>query len=385
MALRTASKVITLQGLRRAIIYEDNHLVAINKWRALAVQDADGSPEALVANLSMLRRVESDRTPQLAHRLDRNTTGVLLMAKTKAALSRLNHLFAQRAIAKEYVTVVVGKPPSKTGDLLGLGSVQLDPSERLFKATKPQAYSTSSSNQKSGAWGINETAQSHYEVLRHSGKYALSLLRLFPSTGYKHQLRIQCAELLGCPMLGDKRYGGDEFHPSLRPRLKQHGLGSEAHPHGVLLHLHAAKLTVPGYLADGGDLVLEAPLPEHMRLTIAACGLKHPSIGDIEHYPQQAASTSSKHSTDKSTWKHGMEEPVRKPTPKDRASRLSRRATSLEQDSQQHEYHRKGSSDKRRHDPRRTSHDPTRDPRSKHHARRSDERDPERRYTRHRT
>ena len=218
---------------------------------------------------------------RLAHRLDRNTTGVLLMAKTKEALSRLNYMFSQRAISKEYLTVVVGKPKAKSGHLRGLGTVQPDPAERLFI---PQG---AHSSHKRDSWGGSCDAKASYEVLRHSAKYDVSLLRLRPSTGYKHQLRIQCTELLNCPMLGDKRYHGDEFHPSLRPRLRLHGLGSDSHPHGVLLHLHAAKLIVPGYVGDGDDLVLEAPLPDHMRLTLAACGLSHPSIEDIEHHPQQ--------------------------------------------------------------------------------------------------
>jgi 23S rRNA pseudouridine955/2504/2580 synthase len=212
------------------------------------------------------------------------------MAKTRMALSRLNYMFSQRAIIKEYLTVVVGKPAAKHGNLLGLGSVQLDPSEQLFKLKDPRAESNSRQSNKDytngGTWGEGVKAAATYEVLRHSSKYDLSLLRIHPSTGYKHQLRIQCTELLRCPMLGDKRYGGDAFHPSLRSRLKVHGLGTDSHPHGVLLHLHAAKLTVPGYLPDGEDLVLQAPLPDHMRLTIAACGLKHPSIGEIEHHPQ---------------------------------------------------------------------------------------------------
>eukprot|EP00730_Choanoeca_flexa_P017631 TRINITY_DN8514_c0_g1_i1.p1 TRINITY_DN8514_c0_g1~~TRINITY_DN8514_c0_g1_i1.p1 ORF type:complete len:333 (+),score=49.94 TRINITY_DN8514_c0_g1_i1:69-1067(+) len=272
---RTAIKAVTRNGLRQAIIYEDNHLIAINKWRALAVQDATQSDQTLMANLHLLKQNDHDPLPKLAHRLDRNTTGVLLLAKSQLAISRLNHLFSKRAISKEYLAVVMGKPRSKSGLLKGLGSAEQSADNKLFT---PRGGQESTHDY----W---QNAQSRFEVLRHSSKHELSLIRLHPRSGYKHQLRIQCSELLQCPVFGDARYGGNQCPPYLRAHLKRHGMGSDKHPHGVLMHLHAAKLTVPGYLANNKDLVLSAPLPEHMLLTIQSCQL-HPKDDSIVTRPQ---------------------------------------------------------------------------------------------------
>ena len=158
------------------VLYEDEHLAAIakpsgvsvsgNKWHTIA----NSLPAALQPS------AERDAcTPRTVHRLDYATGGVLLAGKTRRAVRQLGELFAERKVHKTYVAIVVGSPPEK-------GTVD------------------SPIDEKPGV--------SHFEVVDSvpSARFgSLSLLRLAPETGRRHQLRIHLAEL-GHPILGDRRY-----------------------------------------------------------------------------------------------------------------------------------------------------------------------------------
>ncbi|EDQ88763.1 uncharacterized protein MONBRDRAFT_26051 [Monosiga brevicollis MX1] len=268
------------QRLLRAVIYEDNHLVALNKWRGLAVQDAAGSPSTVLSNVDVFQQNKDGFVPRLAHRLDQNTTGVLVLAKTAEAVLRLNRLFQLGAVAKTYEAVLAGQVTKPTGTLKGIPELITEEEDANSELTSNQPlFKTSAS------WS-HSTAQSHYTVLASAQvndgrpsrtKPWLTRVELRPTTGYKHQLRIQCADGLRAPVLGDKRYGGgqEQVSPIILQHLQRHGLRTAAHPYGLVMHLHAKQLVIPGYNWDGSDLVLRATLPDHMQLTIDACGL-HP-------------------------------------------------------------------------------------------------------------
>ncbi len=184
------------------------------------------------------------------HRLDKDTSGVLLLARDDDTLRHMNTLFATGAIRKTYLAMVIGVPASRRG------LVECD-----FEKTKV-----------GGKWKFlptdsqAPTASTSYEVLDHKDLHA-SLLRLQPRTGRQHQLRVHCAGPLLCPILGDTLYG-----PGTNPWL--HSTLCAEMP-TVPMHLHALRLVVPNFWPGKAcsSLVVEAPLPDHFRTTLRLLGL----------------------------------------------------------------------------------------------------------------
>lgn len=216
--------------LKDAILHIDDRLIAINKPAGLAVQGGTGTHRHLDAMLDALRFKAAER-PRLVHRLDKDTSGVLLLGRSAAAAARLTRAFRERSTRKLYWALVAGVPqPPK-------GQIKL----RLAKRAGPggervQAHATE-----------GKPAITDYAVIEKAGRNA-AFLALRPITGRTHQLRAHCAAI-GTPILGDGKYGRrDQFAG---------GLGAVRQ-----LQLHARSIELPD---DGnGTLYIEAPLPPHM-------------------------------------------------------------------------------------------------------------------------
>jgi len=219
--------------LRRLVLYRDNSAIVINKPAGLAVQGGTNTGRHVDGLLDTLRFDMGER-PRLVHRLDKDTSGVLLIARTVAAAAFFTRAFREKTTRKIYWAAVVGVPQ------MAQGRIDL----ALAKRAGPGGERIQVDDED------GKSAVTYYRVMDHTGDGA-SWLALLPITGRTHQLRAHCAAI-GTPIIGDGKYGG-----------------SAAHLAGVIaangLHLHASSLAIPS--PEGGLLQVTAPLPRHMRET----------------------------------------------------------------------------------------------------------------------
>jgi 23S rRNA pseudouridine955/2504/2580 synthase len=230
------------------ILYEDEHILVLNKPFGLAVQGGTGTKRHIDGMLAAMVDRFGER-PRLVHRLDRDTTGVLLVARNRGAAAKLGRIFQQRSAAKTYWALVKGVPKPQQGKVTA----------PLVKAAGPEGDRV-----RKALPGEQEEAMhatTHYAVIDRVGSKA-SWVSLKPVTGRQHQLRAHMA-LIGHPIVGDNKYGGDHNMPADEIPQK--------------LHLDARRLRLP-HPITGKKIDVSAPLPEHMRTTWDLLGL------DAERY-----------------------------------------------------------------------------------------------------
>lgn len=226
--------------LRALVLYKDDDVIAIDKPPGLAVQGGTKTLIHLDAMLDALR-FGSDERPRLVHRLDKDSSGVLILARTPAAASRLAAAFRRREVRKTYWAITVGVPSPRQGKIdLSLAKLPGRGGERMV------------ADKESGKRAIT-----HYSVIETAGRTA-AFLALSPLTGRTHQLRAHCAHL-GTPILGDGKYGAKAAF------LAGRGVSRK-------LHLHARALSLPHPRA--GRIDVTAPLPAHMVETFALFGFE---------------------------------------------------------------------------------------------------------------
>jgi 23S rRNA pseudouridine955/2504/2580 synthase len=214
------------------ILYRDDQVLVLDKPAGLAVQGGSRTGRHLDAMLEALRF--GGERPRLVHRLDRDTSGVLVLARTLAAAAALARGFQRNAVGKRYWAVVVGVPKAAAG------RIDLP----LVKKAGPAGERMDQDPLRA------RRAVTRYRVVERAGRRA-AWLEFEPLTGRTHQLRVH-ARALGTPILGDGKYGGAAAFP-----------GREWSR--VRLHLHARSITFPH--PGGGTLTVEAPLPEDLRAT----------------------------------------------------------------------------------------------------------------------
>ena len=238
--------------IRAAVIHRDEHVIALNKPSGLAVQGGSGVPRHIDAMADALR-FGMDESPRLVHRLDSDTSGVLLMARTRRIASALAAAFRRRETRKTYWAAVAGAPRPAAGTIryaLARAPEGGPGGMRRMLCVHPRDI---------GATPGAKPAATLYRVLAAAGRRA-AWVALSPITGRTHQLRAHMAEI-GHPVVGDDRYGGaGQTNPGdgWGARLGE-GVGDG-------LHLHARSLVI-AHPATGRALRLSAPLPDHMART----------------------------------------------------------------------------------------------------------------------
>ncbi|HHB82803.1 MAG TPA: RluA family pseudouridine synthase [Devosia sp.] len=231
------------QFITERIIYEDDDVFVLNKPHGLAVQGGSGTTRHIDGMLKSLPNKKGE-APRLVHRLDRDTSGCLLVAKTRAAASHFGGVFRSRSARKIYWALVVGVPSPNQGSIsCFLGKQSTRDGEQMAVVDK-------------GVKGAQHS-MSHYSVTDNAGR-EFAWVTLKPVTGRTHQLRVHMMNL-GTPILDDPRYYEMENWNWERPE----GLGSG-------LHLHARRLALP--LRDGSGLDITAPLPPHMKKSFDMLG-----------------------------------------------------------------------------------------------------------------
>ena len=237
------------RDVQRLVIYRDDHVLVVNKPYGMPVQGGPGITHHLDALLDALRFGSSDR-PRLVHRLDRDTTGVLLLARTPGTAARLAAAFRTREVEKTYWAVVAGRPMPPEG--------RIDLPLRRIDGARGERTAPAERGDKEAARAITD-----YRTLDHAGQ-KLAWLELQPLTGRTHQLRVHCVAL-GAPILGDVKYARPDQNNAFSAIVE--GLSSE-------LHLHARSLRLPH--PAGGTLLVEADLPPHMTQTCRTLGFHAP-------------------------------------------------------------------------------------------------------------
>ena len=222
--------------MKSRVLYQDANLIILDKPAGLAVHGGPRTPAHLEGMLGALQFALA-KPPRLAHRLDRDTSGCLVLARHDKALSRLGRLFGGGKVEKTYWAIVSGRPLGADGRIeLPLQKVSNTDGWRVVASPTGRAAVT--------LW-----------ALRGSGS-GIAWLELMPRTGRTHQIRVHCASGLDCPILGDPVYGG---------------------PASLPLHLHARTVTIP-YWADRPPLRAVAQPPSHMEAALRECGW----VSDVE-------------------------------------------------------------------------------------------------------
>ena len=244
----------TLEFLKSVTLYEDADVLVLNKPMGLAVQGGSGTTRHIDGMLEVMRDARGQR-PRLVHRLDKDTAGCLLVAKTRFAAAALAKSFRSRSARKIYWALVAGVPKPRQGRISTFLAKEQREEESIMRIARH------------GEEGASH-AVTYYAVVDTAGP-SLAWLSLKPVTGRTHQLRAHMAHI-GHPIIGDAKYFSRENWQL---------------PGGMQnrLHLLARRIAVPH--PRGGVVDVTAPLPPHMQQSWNLLGLDATRYDPIEQAP----------------------------------------------------------------------------------------------------
>jgi 23S rRNA pseudouridine1911/1915/1917 synthase len=220
------------------IVFENEDLVVVNKPAGMVVHPAAGHASGTLVNAMLgydpdIEGIGGEERPGVVHRLDKQTSGLILLAKNERAHRWLQDQFRLREVDKTYLALVDGKPPTPTGRVEA--HIGRDPSHRKQMAIVPESR--------------GREAVSEYKTIENFRNH--TLLEFHPLTGRTHQIRLHCA-FLGCPIVGDEVYG----RKKLSVEISRH-----------FLHAYRLKIVLPG---EEESRFFEAPLPDELQSVLIA-------------------------------------------------------------------------------------------------------------------
>jgi 23S rRNA pseudouridine1911/1915/1917 synthase len=246
------------QDIPLSILFEDPHLLVVDKPPGLVVHPAVGHRDGTLVNALLHRSRDwagpADR-PGLVHRLDKDTSGVLVIAKTELAMAKLGKAMKERCLEKEYLAVVYGRPTVHKGKI-ELGILR-DPADRKRMATSKSA---------------GRPSTTFYEILGESpgSLSGLSVLKCRLVTGRTHQIRVHL-KAIHLPVVGDPVYGSARWKGIRDEALRE---ACRTFPRQAL---HAWRLSF-AHPATGEPLVISAPVPEDIGRLLAAASIQAPVV-----------------------------------------------------------------------------------------------------------
>lgn len=220
------------------IVFENDDLVVVNKPAGMVVHPAAGHTSGTLVNAMLgydpeIEGIGGEERPGVVHRLDKETSGLILLAKNERAHRWLQDQFRLRKVDKTYLALVDAKPPTPTGRVEA--HIGRDPSHRKRMAIVPESR--------------GRAAISEYKTLESFRNH--TLLEFHPLTGRTHQIRLHCA-FLGCPIVGDEVYGRKKFSVDISRHF---------------LHAYRLRIVLPG---EKEARVFEAPLPEELEQVLVS-------------------------------------------------------------------------------------------------------------------
>ena len=239
-----------IEEMESLVLYRDDHLLVLDKPAGLPVQGGPGITRHLDGLLDALRFGSAER-PRLVHRLDRDTSGVLVLARTPGVAAKLASAFRTRDVEKIYWALVAGRPAPAEG-----------------RVNLPLRREGGPRGERTRAADLGDADATHaitdFRTLDNAGQ-RLAWLELKPLTGRTHQLRVHCVAIRA-PIVGDLKYHEPDQNNAFTADI--YGLPEQ-------LHLHARALDLPH--PAGGRLRVEAPLPPHFRESFRILGFHAPA------------------------------------------------------------------------------------------------------------
>ncbi|NXS54737.1 RUSD4 synthase, partial [Brachypteracias leptosomus] len=251
--------------LKQEILYQNEEIVVINKPYGLPVHGGPGVKNCITDVLPILAKMLENMKAQplhLCHRLDKETTGVMVLARSMEVAEKIRLLFKTRQVEKTYWAIVLGEPEPAEG-IVEIPIVEKEPSHHLPSLQMTLAPNYRLRPEDGRELKIRRQRQADSAVTRYrrlARASACSLLELQPITGVKHQIRVHLAYGLGCPVLGDHKYSHwSKLAPQKLPEITLRRLKLEqSKARHLPLHLHAHRLSLP--LGQQIDLVCKPPL-----------------------------------------------------------------------------------------------------------------------------
>ncbi|KAJ8404060.1 hypothetical protein AAFF_G00344100 [Aldrovandia affinis] len=260
---------VLAKALHRSLLFHNQELLAINKPYGVPVHGGPGVRNNIADVLPILAKMNDGMRAgselHLCHRLDKETTGAMLLARSEKAANHIQELFRTHQVEKKYWVISVGIPVPSEGVIdIPLMEKESTGPQPHYKMSLSPLYRVSEEGE--GVTRVQANRQAHsavtrYRVLASSG--GCSLVELHPITGVKHQIRVHMAYALDCTILGDHKYSHwNKLAPQKLPLgvLRKLGLEQSKARH-LPLHLHAHQLTLPG-VRGHSDITIHCPLPK---------------------------------------------------------------------------------------------------------------------------